>query len=444
MSYCLGHLADPSDRIPARDVYVCNLDICIYINKIENNKCSQCTGPGRCVYIRSTVGKSTTWGPDPLSCLIRSEVASQKVNASFPPLTDSERPYSGTIPHLLTESEAVCVFMYVKKSSKVRVRMLEDDVWFIQGSCWRVPEKSRGRSFRWMPGLLGQAGCGRRGTFECRGCECLITWHAKKDLPAFPRSALKQAPAPSKCILASSSQAGPSASARSKPGSKELLSGRMSLGAVGGSLERAGGEVDQQEEGSAETPLEPLQTAEKRKASELESCEDEPAVLRSSPRLAAKGTQSIAAPEQKKAKMVIDLKGEFAKTVKATPAKDDVGPSPQDDNLHRLQQAFPPEKYGAFQMVKIKDDWRVHCVACNADLAPGAEREKLGNVKKHIEGQQKKKDAVSKHMQNVATHAERVAARDEKAVKERESMLQRRKGILALYREEGKQSISYM
>lgn len=165
----------------------------------------------------------------------------------------------------------------------------------------------------------------------------------------------------------------------------------MSLGAFGDSLERAGGKLNQQEGGSAETPLERLQTVEKRKASELESSEAEPTVLQSSPRFAAKGKQSIAATEQKKARMVIDFEGEFAKTVKSTLAIDNVGPSFHDDNLRRLQQAFPPEKYGAFQMVKIKDDWRVRCVACNANLAPGAEREKLGNVKKHIEGQRKKK-----------------------------------------------------
>lgn len=259
---------------------------------------------------------------------------------------------------------------------------------------------------------------------QCLGCGCLVTMHEKEAERSRSQPVLS---ARNRHWVASGSQAGPSVSVSRSGG---LLGSQLSLGAGEQSSSILAGESHQQRDAEVESPVRVQQSAWKRKSSAQVSSPQSP--VRNSPQLA----EMRSSLELKKAKIIVDLE-----TTTVVRSAERIA-SPHDENLSRLQASYPPEKYGEFRMVKVKEDWRVHCVACNVDLAPGAAREKLGNVKKHIEGQQKKKDSISKHMQQVATYAERAAAKDERAIQARQSVLAKRKAILAQYREEGELLVS--
>jgi hypothetical protein len=99
----------------------------------------------------------------------------------------------------------------------------------------------------------------------------------------------------------------------------------------------------------------------------------------------AEAGSSEKKPASKRARLVYESGREVAKV------------GVYDELLEDFWKKFSEEEFRKFEMKQVKLDWKVHCVACKKDLAPGQPKYKLKNVEIQVEGQ-RKEGKMSEHM----------------------------------------------
>jgi hypothetical protein len=139
----------------------------------------------------------------------------------------------------------------------------------------------------------------------------------------------------------------------------------------------------------------------------------------------AKAGSSEKEPASKRARLVCESGREVAKA------------GVYDELLEDFWKKFPEEEFGKFEMKQVKLDWKVHCVACKKDLAPGQLKYKLKNVEIHVE-EQRKEGKMPEHMAAFGKAKERAAMEAQQAKSRAEDVMGKPKALLQQYRGEGR------